>query len=225
MKLGEPEISARDEKAQANDSKSTSQKKASQQPTYRPRFWTVTAVFSLIVNIILVIAVIVLLTQAFAIKSAIQKGLIDPLYDNFVRMDEARIQTTVSVDTNVPAKFDLSLDTDTTVRLSQDTFIDNANVDINTGSLTLEAPADIILPSGTNLPIHLSLTVPVDQQIPVTLTVPVNIPLNQTELHTPFVGLRDTIAPYRDLLNKIPSSWEEALCGINPAKFCAALVP
>ncbi len=204
---------------------SISKKGNPQQPAYRPRFWTLTAIFSLVVNFLLVIVVIVLLTQVFAIKSSIQKGLIDPLYDNFVRMDEAKIQTTVTVDTSVAARFDLPLDTDTTVRLSQDTFIDNANVDINSGSLSLKAPADIILPSGTNLPIHLSLTVPVDQQIPISLTVPVNIPLDQTELHTPFVGLRDTVAPYRDLLNHIPNSWEEALCGLNPAKFCAALIP
>ncbi|MEM5775053.1 MAG: hypothetical protein AAGU05_08650 [Anaerolineaceae bacterium] len=195
------------------------------EPAYRPRFWTITAIFSLVINILLVVVVIVLLTQVFAIKSAIQQGLIDPLYENFVRMDEARIQTTVTVETNVPARFDLPLDTDTTVRLSQDTPIENARVDINTGSLTLNAPADIMLPAGTDLPIHLSLSVPVDQQIPVSLTVPVDIPLDQTELHTPFVGLRDTVAPYRDILNKIPSSWKEALCGPNPGAFCSALLP
>lgn len=212
--------------AQPNDNQSETRKStSSRQPAYRPHFWTVTAIFSLIVNVLLVIVVIVLLTQVFAIKNAIQVGLIDPLYENFVRMDEARIQTAVTVDTSVSARFDLPLDTDTTVRLSQDTPIENANVDINSGSLSLRAPADIILPSGTNLPIHLSLTVPVDQQIPISLTVPVDIPLNQTELHAPFVGLRDTVAPYRDLLNAIPSSWEEALCGLNPGKFCAALVP
>lgn len=195
------------------------------EPAYRPRFWTITAIFSLVINVLLVVVVIVLLTQVFAIKSAIQQGLIDPLYENFVRMDEARIQTSVTVETNVPARFDLPLDTDTTVRLSQDTPIANARVDINTGALTLNAPADILLPAGTDLPIHLSLSVPVDQQIPVSLTVPVDIPLDQTELHTPFVGLRDTVAPYRDMLNKIPSSWKEALCGPNPGAFCSALLP
>jgi hypothetical protein len=194
-------------------------------PAYRPRFWTVTAIFSLVVNLLLVIVVIVLLTQIFAIKTALQEGLIDPLYENFVRMDEARIETTVTVETQVPARFDLPLDTDTTVRLSQDTPIDNAYVDINTGALSLSAPADILLPAGTDLPIHLTLSVPVDQQIPVSLNVPVNIPLSQTELHQPFVGLRDTVAPYRDMLNKLPSSWKELICGPNPGAFCSAILP
>lgn len=225
MNLSEPEYSARAEETQPMPLKKPARKVTPQRSVYHPHFWTATAIFSLVVNVFLVIVVVVLLTQVFAIKNAIQTGLIDPLYDNFVRMDEARIQTTVTVETSVPAKFDLPLNTDTTVTLSQDTAISNANVDINTGSLTLNAPADIILPAGTNLPIHLTLSVPVDQQIPVSLTVPVDIPLNQTELHTPFVGLRDTLAPYRDLLNQIPSSWEEVFCGINPNQFCASLIP
>lgn len=225
MNLSEPENSARADETRPTPLKKPARKVTPQRSVYHPHFWTATAIFSLAVNLLLVIVVIVLLTQVFAIKSAIQKGLIDPLYDNFVRMDEARIQTTVTVETTVPAKFDLPLSTDTTVTLSQDTAISNANVDINTGSLTLNAPADIILPAGTNLPIHLTLSVPVDQQIPVSLTVPVDIPLNQTELHTPFVGLRDTVAPYRDLLNQIPSSWEEVFCGINPSHFCTDLIP
>lgn len=225
MNLTEHEFSTQIEDTQPSATRKTSPSGSRRHSAYRPRFWTLTAVFSLVINGVLALIIVVLLTQVFAIKSALQEGLINPLYENFVRMDEARIQTTVTVDTNVPARFDLPLETDTIVRLSQDTAIDNAYVDISTGALILNAPADIILPSGTNLPIHLSLSVPVDQQIPVTLTVPVDIPLNQTELHTPFVGLRDTVAPYRDLLNRIPNSWEEALCGLNPASFCAALIP
>jgi hypothetical protein len=225
MNLTEPEYSANVEDTQPNTPRNSSRKAGSPRSVYHPRFWTFTAIFSLVVNLILIVVVVVLLTQAFSIKRALQEGLINPLYDNFVRMDEASIQMSVSVETTVPAKFDLPLDTVTIVTLSNDTAIDNAYVDINTGALTLSAPADIILPAGTNLPIHLSLSVPVDQQIPVSLTVPVDIPLNQTELHTPFIGLRDTVAPYRELLDKIPSSWEEALCGINPSNFCTTLIP
>ncbi|TLM99883.1 hypothetical protein FDZ73_20890 [bacterium] len=225
MSLNNPEPAINVEDTQPNTISKATQINKNREPGYRPRFWTATAIFSLVINVILVVVVIVLLTQVFAIKSAIQEGLIDPLYKNFVLMDEARIQTTVTVETNVPARFDLPLDTDTTVRLNQDTPIDNANVSIITGTISLNAPADILLPAGTDLPIHLSLSVPVDQQIPVSLTVPVDIPLSQTELHAPFVGLRDTVAPYRDMLNKIPSSWKEALCGPNPSAFCSAILP
>jgi hypothetical protein len=40
------------------------------------------------------------------------------------------------------------------------------------------------------------LTVPVKTTVPVTLNVPVDIPLEQTQLHEPFVGLQGVVAPY-----------------------------
>jgi hypothetical protein len=35
----------------------------------------------------------------------------------------------------------------------------------------------------------------VDTQVPVVLDVPVNIPLSETELNEPFVGLQEVIKP------------------------------
>jgi hypothetical protein len=192
---------------------------------YHPTFWTLAAIISIAINLFLVFLVIVLFSQVFTIKSTLETGLLIPLVDNINQMDSSRIQTTVNLDTNVPARFDLQLDTDTTVRLTQDTAVDNANVNINNGAFILNAPADIILPSGTNLPIHLSVLIPVDQKIPITLAVPVDIPLSQTGLHAPLVNIRDTIAPFRELLSKIPGGWEEALCGSKPSPFCSAIIP
>jgi hypothetical protein len=42
----------------------------------------------------------------------------------------------------------------------------------------------------------------VDTQIPITLNVPVNIPLSQTELNEPFVGLQEVIKPLYCALNR-----------------------
>jgi hypothetical protein len=56
------------------------------------------------------------------------------------------------------------------------------------------------LPAGTNLPVHLELTVPVKASIPVSLNVPVDIALSETELHEPFTGLQDVVAPFYWLL-------------------------
>lgn len=224
MNLPEPEPPA------AEDTKPTvirtiSNRHSPRPENYHPSFWTITAIASIVVNLFLICIVIVLFPQIFTIKSTLEKGLVNPLVDNINQMDVSLIQTTVNLDTNVPAKFDLQVDMDTTVRLTQDTAVDNANVDINNGAFTLNAPADIILPSGTNLPIHLTLSIPVDQKIPITLVVPVNIPLNQTGLHTPLVNLRDAINPFQELLRKIPGSWEEAICGSKPNPFCAAIIP
>jgi hypothetical protein len=49
--------------------------------------------------------------------------------------------------------------------------------------------------------------VPVDAEVPVVLQVPVNIPLSQTELHEPFVGLQEVVAPYQELLGGLPDAW------------------
>jgi hypothetical protein len=73
--------------------------------------------------------------------------------------------------------------------------------------LNINAPANIVLPAGLELPISLDITVPVDQEVPVVLEVPVDIPLNQTELHDPFVGLQEVVEPYQGMLGGLPDAW------------------
>jgi hypothetical protein len=75
------------------------------------------------------------------------------------------------------------------------------------------------------LPIHLALSVPVDQQIPVVLNVPIDIPLEKTELHKPFVGLQDVVRPYQTLLKSVPGTWREIICGPRPSEFCQSVIP
>ena len=191
---------------------------------FGPAFWTVASVLSLVVNIILIGVLLVVGSQLFTLKRLLRDNLIGGLYNNFVLMDQASIRTTIPVKTEVPARFNLPLETDTTVRLTQDTRITAATVTLNTGGLTIiNAPTDIILPAGTDLPIHLKLEVPVDQKIPVELMVDVNIPLNQTELHEPFVGLQQVVLPYYTLLNGTPDSWAQAFCGPKPNALCRLL--
>jgi hypothetical protein len=62
--------------------------------------------------------------------------------------------------------------------------------------------------------------VPVKLTVPVRLTVPVDIPLAETELHEPFVGLQQVIGPYYQLIQTLPGSWAEVLCGPLPERFC-----
>jgi hypothetical protein len=57
--------------------------------------------------------------------------------------------------------------------------------------------------------VHLEMTVPVDASIPITLNVPVDIPLEQTELHRPFVGLQQVVSPYYWLLQPQIDSVEQ----------------
>jgi len=198
------------------------------QGKFGPAFWTISSILSLIVNIILIIIVLVLVGQIFAIKQLVGDQLIDGLYQNFVKMDAARIQTTVIVEDTIlvndtiPVVFTLPLKQQTEVVLAQDAPIKKATVYLNGAPV----PTDIVLKKGTKLNIFLDLNVPVNQTIPVTLKVPVKlqvpveIPLSNTELHEPFVGLQDVLVPYKSLLDPLPNSWKEALCGALPTWMC-----
>jgi hypothetical protein len=111
--------------------------------------------------------------------------------------------------------FDLPLNTVTTVKLTEDTRLSKAAVFLNGATV----PLDIILRKGTTLPIKLDMTIPVSQTVPVVLNVPVDlqvpvdIPLDQTELHEPFIGLQNVVAPFDKLLAAPPNSWDETpLC-------------
>ncbi|MBI3243757.1 MAG: hypothetical protein HYZ49_15845 [Chloroflexi bacterium] len=200
--------------------------KPDRKPLMNDTFKNFAIMFSFVVNLILVVALVVLGLSLFEIKRAIAGPLIGGLHDNFVAMDQAHIETTIPVNTTIlvndtmPVVFDLPLNQNTNVTLSEDTLITGASVTINGGILQLSnAPTTIILPKGTVLPVTLNLTVPVSQTIPVALTVPVNIPvavdipLEQTELHQPFSSLRNLFAPYNDVVQQLPDSWLQLFTG------------
>lgn len=192
-----------------------------------PAFWTIASIISLIVNVILVVVLIVLAQQLFTLKYIVQDQVLGGLYQNFVMMDQAHIRTTIPVSAQVPAKFTLPLKTNTTVTLTEDTRINNATIyELNAGGFLYipRAGLNIMLPAGTQLPVALDLQVPVDQQIPVDLMVNVDIPLNQTELHQPFVGLRKVVEPYYSMLDALPGNWQQAICGPTPSGLCPSII-
>jgi hypothetical protein len=170
-----------------------------------PRLWTTASILSLTINFIMAIVLIVLVISVYRLGldvnyvMGVGKDLInlpEGLYENFEKMDRASIKTNVKVETSIPVKFDLALNQQTNVVLSQDVTITDAVVTINSEVLDINrANTTIILRQGTVLPVNLSLSVPVDTQVPVVLDVPVNIPLAQTELNEPFVGLQGVIRP------------------------------
>lgn len=190
----------------------------------RPAFWTVASTVSLAINLVLIVIVLLLIGQIFTIKRYLSDQLVGGLYQNFVLMDQAKIQANVQVDSTIPVQFELPVQTETTVILTEDTTINGARVDLTTGGLYIQnAPADIVLPAGTRLPIALDIRVPVDTRVPVQLDVPVDIPLAQTELHQPFTGLQGVVAPYYQWLQAPPNSWGDLLCGAPGSGWCHKL--
>jgi hypothetical protein len=175
---------------------------------FGPPFWTITGAISLLVNAVLIAILLGLLMNMGKLDlakinqlSGLPNDLVSGLYTNFEKMDRATIATNVKVDTNIPVKFDLQINQQTTVVLSQAVTIPDARVTVRAGEITItDALTSIVLPAGTNLPIVLNLTVPVDKSVPVTLDVPVNIKLHDTELGIPFQGLQDVIEPLYCLL-------------------------
>jgi hypothetical protein len=173
---------------------------------FLPAFWTIASAISLTVNIVLLI-VVLMLWQNRAPVGAIANSQVGPLlgglYNNFVLMDEANIQTNIHVEKEIPVKFDLLVSAPADVVLREDVVIDGALVTVATGGLNItNARARIVLPAGQPLPININnLVVPVDKTVLAVLDVPVDIPLNQTELHQPFVGLQDVVKPWYCLMN------------------------
>lgn len=187
------------------------------QRRFGPAFWTVASVLSLIVNVILIAIILILGRQLFNMRTIVSEGLLGGLYTNFVKMDQAHILTSVNVSSTIqvqdqiPVVFDLPLNQNTQVVLTTPTSINGATIFLNGAAV----PLNLILPSGTSLNIGMdmvvpvSATIPVALDVPVNLTVPVDIPLDQTELHDPFVGLQSVVRPYNELISETPSSWEE----------------
>lgn len=177
-------------------------------------FWSLGTTLSLILNVILLIILLIFGWKFFTWKKTITDNFVGGLYYNFILLDQATIQTTVEVEDTVPVQFDLPLKKETTVRLTKDTQINGARVTVRTGGLNIaNAPADIVLPEGTLLPVELDMVVPVDTTIPVKISVPVNIPMSETELHDPFVGLQDVVSPIYWWLYNLPDSWWEFITG------------
>ncbi|MCC6300620.1 MAG: hypothetical protein IT314_15130 [Anaerolineales bacterium] len=173
---------------------------------YLHAFWTVTGVLSLIVNGVL-IAFLLILLQILG-KTPFQPedqfaGLLGGLYGNFVKMDEATISTTIPVNAAIPLDIVVPVRTTTRIVLADATTINNAHVVINTGGVDIDADAVVTLPAGTPLNVILDFPLPVKTdpnnnpiQVPIQLSVPVNIPLKDTQLHEPFVGLQEVVKPY-----------------------------
>jgi hypothetical protein len=181
-----------------------------------PAFWTVASVLSFVVNVILIVVLVILARELFVLKSMVGDYLIGGLYSNFINMDRAHIKTNITVADTIPISFTLPISQDTVVTLTQNTPINGANVKITSGGLTINSAANIVLPAGTNLPVHLELNVPVTTTVPIKLNVPVDIPLEQTELHQPFVGLQQVVSPFywmlRPIDKKISSAADVEAC-------------
>lgn len=189
---------------------------------FMPAFWTIASVISLTVNIILIIILLITFQMFGAILTTTDDkitGLLGGLYTNFVKMDQATIATNIPVDATVPLNIVVPVQATTRITLAESVVIPNAHVRINTGGLSIDADAVVTLPADTPLTVNLDFPLNVQNSIPVHLDVPVNIPLAQTELHEPFVGLQQVVEPWYCLVepNAMMNSVQVCSPNSNPA--------
>lgn len=169
--------------------------------------WRFMIVFSFIVNIVLLVVVIGLAALLFDIKNNVVTPLVAGLHSSFVGLDQATIDWTIPVRDSIPIAFDLPLNQDTVVTLTEDVPL-TVFASISAPPLQLSsATVFLTLPAGTRLPVALDLDVPVATDVDVDLDVRAVIPLNQTQLHDPFENLRLIFEPITRALYNLPNDY------------------
>jgi hypothetical protein len=177
-------------------------------------FWTAFKNFaillSFIMNFVLIVTLLVVVQQIFAIKAGILEPLVTGLHSSFVGLGEARIITNIVVEDTIPVKLDIPLQTNTVVTLT-----DNVPVRAPAGftlsdGTTLRGTVAITLPRDLQLPVALNLNVPVDAPLPIKLNVPVDIPLDQTQLNDVAKRLEGLFDPLVRLIGNLPNDWNSA---------------
>ncbi|OGO15073.1 MAG: hypothetical protein A2Z14_05315 [Chloroflexi bacterium RBG_16_48_8] len=175
--------------------------------------WRTAALLSFAINVLFLALILWVGTRLFHFKAAVVEPLLEGVYNAVGQMDDVEVQTEVKVTSNVPVAFDIALQRDTIVTLSQPTRITGAYLSIRSATFSVDAPSTIDLPIGTQLPITMDLTVPVNTTIPVELTVPVELALSESEMQPVIQAIQDLIEPYKQLLEKTPDCWQMLLWG------------
>jgi hypothetical protein len=120
---------------------------------------------------------------------------LNEIVENF---DSAVIERTIHIDDQVPVVFDLPVEKNITVDLTDDVPLQGrpTTMSLPEQGGTINGWVSLTLPRGYRLPIHLKMTVAVSQSLPVQMEVPVTIPLKETDLGPVTGKLKDLAKPY-----------------------------
>jgi hypothetical protein len=175
--------------------------------------WRVAALLSLAINILFLAFILWTGIRLFRFKTTTIEPLLKGVYDAVGQMGEVEVQTEVKVSSEIPVAFDIHLQRDTTVTLSEPTRITGAYLSIRSATLSIDAPSTIDLPIGAELPITMDLTIPVSTTIPVELTTPVELKLSESDLQPVTDAVQNLIEPYERLLDETPDCWQMLIWG------------
>jgi len=188
------------------------------QPTKKERtthFWdafkNIALLFSFLVNLILVIVLLLMIRPLFMAKTQVAEPLLGDLDAAFAALGETKIETTVSINDALPVVFDLPLQQNTNVVLTQPVPLSVPTTFSLGNQGTIYGWVNLELPAGMVLPVALNLNVPVNTTVPVVMQVPVTIPLNEAGMGPAITQLRGVFSPIQNTLQKLPDSPEEIL--------------
>lgn len=176
-------------------------------PSWPRRIWraavVLTLVMSMIVNLILIVVVFVLLNQVGSIKLTLN-NVLGQLDSAFEALGQVVVTDTIKIDQQVPVQFDLPLEQDTVVTTLSPVPI-NTQANFSLGPFgNINGVVSLQLPTGTSLPVHLAMSVPVSNAIPVVFDQPIRIPLADKGLGPVVAKLRAALAPIIDLVRQLP---------------------
>lgn len=162
-------------------------------------------IFSFVINLVFLVVLLLALPLIIPGINSIARPLVGGLNQSFVQMGEASIVRTIEVDDELPVRFTLPLQEETNVVLVEPVPMTvPATFTLPGGGGSINGVVSLELPAGTALPVALDMQVPVSETIPVRLDVGVDIPLQETDLGTPFNTLQGLFAPLDRFLGGLP---------------------
>ncbi len=176
-------------------------------PAFPRKVWRaavgLTLLVSMTINLILIVVVVILVNQVGAIKLTLA-SVLGQLDSAFEGLGAASIHDTIKINQQVPVRFDLPLKQDTVVTTLGPVPI-NTQATFSLGQFgSINGVVSLQLPAGTQLPIHLELTVPVSNSIPVVFDQAINIPLAEKGLGPVVAKLRSALGPIISLVRQLP---------------------
>ena len=176
-------------------------------PGFLRKIWRaavgLTLLTSMVINLILIVVVVILVNQVGAIKMTLA-SVLGQLDSAFEGLGAASIQDTIKINHQVPVQFDLPLNQNTTVTTLAPVPI-NTQANFSLGPFgNINGVVSLQLPTGTQLPVHLELMVPVSNSIPVVFDQPINIPLAEKGLGPVVAKLRSALGPIIGLVGQLP---------------------
>ncbi len=159
-----------------------------------PTFYRVAILFSLTVNVILVLVLVAMPFFLHPILSQVMAEL--------KNLENAVIETTVQVDQPMSMQgVAIEVTDPLTVKTTAESQINDAYVTMYLGSGSQVAGSTYIqMPAGTELPIDFLSNIMMSTTIPVRLSIPVSIPLSSTPLAGSFAHFEAMLAPLARLL-------------------------